>query len=350
MENIIKASTKVRLLKNKSGNWELAWTENGKTRRQSTGRKDKASAEAFRSAWIEATVVEESRAASSSLMVADIAKQYLTSATFAGGSQEWSLRPIVDPVHGLAGLVPGDITQVEADAYATSRRRRGVKDGTIRRELGAMIAALNWAAKGRLIPKIDVPEGLRLPKEGQARARFLLESDEQRLWDKALAASPSEELGKLSRMTRFVCLALATAARKEAILTLKWEQVDFGTGMIDFKDVSRAASNKRRSQIPIAKRLRHVLERAKREARDPVAGWVLDDPGAVKRSYATFMRGLGKPFSVITPHDLRRTWATLRARRGVPLWEIAQVLGDSMATVVKHYAVHQPDHLRSAVE
>lgn len=48
-------------------------------------------------------------------------------------------------------------------------------------------------------------------------------------------------------------------------------------------------------------------------------------------------------------HDLRRTWATLAARRGVALWQIAGVLGDTVEAVGAHYAHHAPDHLRGAV-
>ena len=38
------------------------------------------------------------------------------------------------------------------------------------------------------------------------------------------------------------------------------------------------------------------------------------------------------------------------ARRGVPLYLIAKVLGDTIATVEKVYAKHAPDDLRAAVD
>src|SRR5260221_7389331 len=50
-----------------------------------------------------------------------------------------------------------------------------------------------------------------------------------------------------------------------------------------------------------------------------------------------------------TPRTLRHTWATLAAQAGVPLWEIAGGLGDTLATVMKNYAHHAPDHLRKAI-
>ncbi len=37
------------------------------------------------------------------------------------------------------------------------------------------------------------------------------------------------------------------------------------------------------------------------------------------------------------------------ARRGVPLWIIAKVLGNTVATVEKTYAKHAPEDLRAAV-
>jgi hypothetical protein len=54
-------------------------------------------------------------------------------------------------------------------------------------------------------------------------------------------------------------------------------------------------------------------------------------------------------FLLVTPHVLRHTWATLAARAGVSMFEIAGVLGDSLATVQKNYLHHSPDHLRGAV-
>lgn len=37
------------------------------------------------------------------------------------------------------------------------------------------------------------------------------------------------------------------------------------------------------------------------------------------------------------------------AQAGVDLWEIAGVLGDTLATVEKTYAHHHPDYLRRAI-
>jgi len=52
----------------------------------------------------------------------------------------------------------------------------------------------------------------------------------------------------------------------------------------------------------------------------------------------------------ISPHVLRHTAATQMARRGVPLYDIAGVLGNSLAMVEKVYAKHCPERLRAAVD
>src|SRR5690606_5327457 len=52
----------------------------------------------------------------------------------------------------------------------------------------------------------------------------------------------------------------------------------------------------------------------------------------------------------VHPHVLRHTAATHMARRAVPLWVIANLLGNSLAQVEKVYAKWQPDFGRQAVE
>ena len=36
------------------------------------------------------------------------------------------------------------------------------------------------------------------------------------------------------------------------------------------------------------------------------------------------------------------------AQRGVPMWEIAGMMGDRIDTVEKHYLKHHPEYLRNA--
>ena len=47
----------------------------------------------------------------------------------------------------------------------------------------------------------------------------------------------------------FILIGLYTGRRKEAILSLRWPQVDLGAGRIDFEIPGRKRNNKRRGEI-----------------------------------------------------------------------------------------------------
>ncbi|MCX9148367.1 site-specific integrase [Erythrobacter sp. WG] len=143
-------------------------------------------------------------------------------------------------------------------------------------------------------------------------------------------------------------LGLYTGARKEAILSLRWTQVDFRRGVIDFNDPSRARTVKRRSRIPIPDRLMTFLRLARERGSD--IGFVINRDGRrlqdVKRSFARACRIAG--LDNVTPHTLRHTCGTWMAQQGVPLFEIGGWLGHSHERTVELYAHHCPDHLMRA--
>jgi integrase len=155
-------------------------------------------------------------------------------------------------------------------------------------------------------------------------------------------------------------LALYTTARLQAVLDLTWDRVDFETEVVHLDVPGRKKTNKRRVSVPIATELLPILKRAYDERQGDL---VMDNKAAVWASVqrVVILAGLGgkqlkvphghKPKATgISPHTLRHTAATQMARRKVPLYLIAKILGDSIVTVEKHYAKHSPDDLRAAVD
>ncbi len=68
-------------------------------------------------------------------------------------------------------------------------------------------------------------------------------------------------------------------------------------------------------------------------------------------SVKTGFRRLCKQCNITaSPHVLRHTAATWLVMDGVPLAEVARLLGDSEKTVEKVYGKHAPDYLRRAVD
>lgn len=204
------------------------------------------------------------------------------------------------------------------------------------------IRTVQWAF-GRAISRKMMPESYILPDdldlpEANVRHNFLLPEDEQRLWDYAVSILRKEDAKRYEYDTAlFVCIALETAGRAEAIQQLRWDngQINFQTGMLDLNLPGRAITIKRRAAMFITERLWPVLRLA--HARSKQKGALFPR----KLSYHTFSAFV-KRAKLSNPkcsrHDLRRTWATLKAMSGVDLYLICQILGDSLKVVEKHYA------------
>lgn len=70
--------------------------------------------------------------------------------------------------------------------------------------------------------------------------------------------------------------------------------------------------------------------------------------GSIKKA---FQAASGRSNVHATPYTLRHTGAVWRAEDGVPMPEIAQLMGhDDDRTTQKHYARFSPDYLRKAAD
>lgn len=260
-------------------------------------------------------------------------------------SQKWALVPVKREI----GSRPVATVREDARGYIGLRIAAGIKPGTIRRELGALRAALGWAEKELYFGKDwDAPDILLTPPS-PPRTNVLTASEYIGL--RSILTERVVE-GNASRADAFVAIALETASRTDAIEGLTWDRVDFAKRLIDFRDPRKSAkANKRRVVVPMSDWLVTYMShwQLTQNAVYPTKPnfYVLTHSGSTRKAYATLMSGFG--LGHITRHDLRRSWATLRASWGVPLWEIAGVLGDNPATVSKHYAHHSPGFLRNAV-
>ncbi|MGB9153181.1 MAG: site-specific integrase [Alphaproteobacteria bacterium] len=139
--------------------------------------------------------------------------------------------------------------------------------------------------------------------------------------------------------------SIFTAARSGAILDLTWPQIDFDRKLIDF---GQGWGNKRRTVVPINAELYESLKTAKELAQSNyVVEYHNKQVASVKTGFRRLCIGCGIKAS---PHVLRNTAATWLVMDGVPLSEVARLLGDSEKTVEKVYGKHAPDYLRRAVD
>jgi len=351
-----------KLAKRKNGYYEIRWTEwddtldRAVTRTHSCRTKDIGAASAYRRTWLEAERLVS--AMSVGKTIGDLCELYLTEYADPKGVVRSQRFALVAICRAFGNDVVGNLTSAAFARFTSSRVSvGGVVPATVRRELSALGAVLRWATRVGYLPRDTVLPYIEKPADSAPRTRYMTEREAEDLWDRAVARlkHPSARWNT-RRIGLWVCLAMETAARSSAVEGLTWDRIQLGRGVIDFREPGRRVSKKRRVSVPVSDKLLPILEWAyadEAEAR-ALKGLKMDDSGPVLRVFGSTRKAfetlaLEGGFENLTRHDLRRTWATLRAQRGVSLFDIAGVLGDTYETVAKHYAHHAPDHLRSAV-
>lgn len=330
----------------------IRWVEAGRSRERSTGTTDLREAETALADFLAA----RHRAGGgprdpSEFPVVDALILYgeeHAPATASPARVAYAIEALTD---FWSGRVLGDISSATCRAYVEHRRKPTVRhpkhktakartDGTIRRELGVLRAAVNYALRhGRLTRPVTV----WLPPPPEGRDRWLTRTEAAAL----MRAARRDKRTRL-HLPLFVLVGLYTGARKEAILSLRWPQVDLDRRVIDFNTPGRRRTAKGRPIIPIPRRLFTFLSRAR--LRGGEMGYVVNRHGKpvgdVKRAFGSSASRAG--LAGVTPHTLRHTAGTWMAQRGVPLFEIAGYLGHSHARTTELYAHHHPDYLRRA--
>lgn len=350
---------------NAFGVYEIRWSENGRTKRKSTGEKDRAAAQRVFAEFILAAADAKP---AGRVTVAEVIDAYL--ADKSDVSSPATQRNDFGHLKSYFGTMRGaEIEQADARAYMGARaqglvsfvdetgvRRGGTRAGvsTSRRELSMLLTAFNYAigrkkfrdVNGEPVLSAHDKPVIELPPPPEPRDRWLSREEAARF----LAAAQPADAPRLTRAYRFLAVILYTASRKGPVETLPWSRIDLERGLIDFRTPGERVTKKRRGVVPIAAELRPILERSYKER---TSDWLLDRPGEPYHEWRRAARRAGLYADgkyTVSPHVLRHTFATWAAQDGVSLYDIAGVLHDTLATVTKHYAHHSPNHLRSAVD
>lgn len=238
----------------------------------------------------------------------------------------------------IRAIQPADIRR-----YLDDRRRAGVSDSTLKRELNVFCAACNWAKdeNGQDIPN---PAARRKPSEPPGRVRWL--TSEQA--DALLAAARSNR--RAPYLADFIQLALMTGMRRGELLGLEWSRVDWRNQLV-YLDRQK---NGQLGSVPINASAREaLLSRARfRASQCPASLWVFADPEgerlkSVSRSFNSACKTARlEDFHI---HDLRHTCAAWLVQAGVPLLEVSQVLRHASIVMTQRYAHLAPHHARSAL-
>lgn len=212
---------------------------------------------------------------------------------------------------------------------AYGKKRKGRSNGTIIKELGMLHAALKWAG--------HAPKTFWKPPTPDPREVFIDKAQFERLFQAA----------KSDHVKTFLMLAWYTAGRKEALLSLTWDQVKFKGSEID---LGKGVGNKRRARVPMNADLQKWLQRAQQAATsDYVVEWASDRVLSIRKGFDEAAKRA--KLSHITPHDLRRSAARRMVEQGISLHKVSQILGHTNVTVTARvYARFSPGFLRDAVD
>lgn len=233
----------------------------------------------------------------------------------------------------LGQLQPNNLTPPVIRDYAD---KRGASAGTILRDIGVLRAALKWALEHQWIKAADIPIISNPRKTPRPRDRWITRDEAWRLIEEC----------REPHIKGFVVLGCMTLARSGAILDARWSRVDLERRLIDYGE---GHGNKRRVVAKLNDEAHAVLAALRELA---CTDHVIERHGkplsSIRKGFREACRRAG--LKGVTPHILRHSGATWLAMDGMPMREIARLMGDDEATVERVYAKHSPDYLKRTTD
>lgn len=242
----------------------------------------------------------------------------------------------------LADVTPSLISECKDrlvnDIPANRKRKRSLP--TVNRYLAVLSHMFTIAVKEWEWIDDNPLRKVRRSAESKGRVRFL--SDEER--SKLLEACKQSHLHCLYPI---VVLALSTGARRNEILTLKWNNIDFTRNVIILYDTK----NKETRLAPLTG---HALRLIKDQKKIPRIDTEYifpsnkgDKPIFIRKAWDSAVKEAG--LEDFRFHDLRHSAASYLAMNGASLAEIAEVLGHKTLQMVKRYAHLSEAHTAGVV-
>jgi integrase len=227
-----------------------------------------------------------------------------------------------------------DLTMDRVVAYQT-RRLKYVSTGTVNREVGTLRNMLNVAEEWPRL-KTNPIQATKKLKEPPGRLRFLSLEEIHKLLD---CCPPPP-----NRLKDMVMVALTTGMRRGEILGLKWDYIPLDNRLI----ILPITKNNTVRVLPINDTLHRILS-----AMPQKSGYVFKNRngghiGDIKHSFTSACRKSG--ISDFRFHDLRHTYASHLAMKGVHIRALQELLGHKTLTMTQRYSYLAPEQLQNAVK
>jgi len=225
-----------------------------------------------------------------------------------------------------------------------SKRLELVAPATVNRDFSMLRSMFNRAIEWNLFRGPNPTKGMKQIPEKNSRCRWLSDEEQE------LLLSHCHGITKV-----IVIIALKTGMRWGEIVNLKWRQnvnsnyVDFENGTIYIHE--SLAKTDRSRFVPLSNAVRLALREVPKHARSEYI--FLNDEtnkplGSIKKSFATALEK--SEIQDFKFHDLRHTFASSLAMRGVDLYVIQKLLGNTTPKMTQRYAHLRSDQLKEAIE
>jgi integrase len=220
-------------------------------------------------------------------------------------------------------------------------RNKPLSKATINRKVGFLRSVFYEALRRDLVDRNPCAR-IKLLHEENTRTRIMTEKEEEKIHEQAP-----------DWLRPVLKIATLAGLRQGEILALRWEDIDSDRKLIF---VSHQSKNHKRREIPLLGELERVLGAlspfvgpngaSPHLFTDPVTCEAYKTHDVVNHFKASARRAKIRDLRF---HDLRRTFASRLAQRGVPLQTIAKLLGHGATYVTERYAHLSCDDLREAM-
>ena len=227
------------------------------------------------------------------------------------------------------------VRQEEFNAWL---RKRGQSDGSIRRIQTSGRAAINRAWKRGEISR-PIPIHMVPVRDEPPKGRPLDLEEVSAL----LAASPKH-------LQDFILWGVATGSRPQALVDLRWRQVDLRAGLINLNSPGRPQTKKYRPTVRMPHNLLEMVGGPGNSGDAPIA--YKGSPVKSVRNAWRKARAAAELGDQVQPYSLRHTVARWLRMSGVPAWQVAAQLGHATAqhSMTERYAPYDPSYLQETTK
>ena len=230
---------------------------------------------------------------------------------------------------------PAEITARHIRAYLSDLAGRGLQDSTINNHARAIRTMLRFFQSEKYVAE---PVVFQIPTIAEKRLPCLSEEEVKKLLDAC----------REPRDRALILLMVDTGLRRAELCALNWEDADISTGLVR---VVRGKGGKARSVVVGVATRRALLAYRRLTAAEPTRPLFQTKAGG-RLSFnglrSLLLRTGARAGVQVSPHALRRTFATMSLRAGMNLLHLQGLLGHSTIEMTRRYVQMVDDDLIQA--